>query len=228
MRFMILALAAGLAQAQEPNTLSEQEKKDGWKLLFDGTSLQGWMNWKTKKPLEEGKWKVEGGALVLTGKGAGDIYTAEAFENFELSVEWKTTGNSGILIRVDPEYNGQIWKPAPEVQINRDTPKSLGSSSAGALYALYGVEGGEKVIHPDGWNEIRIRLVDGRGEHWMNGRRLYSYEIGSDDWNKRVAASKFKDEKAFARKSKGHIGLQDHGAVVSFRNVKIRPLPKAE
>lgn len=216
-----LAVAMSPLALGEDNTLTEAEEKDGWKLLFDGKSAKGWSSWKTKKPLELGAWVAEGGALTLKKKGAGDIYTTETFENFELSLEWKTKGNSGILIRVNPAAGGAIYRVAPEMQIERDAGK--GSTSAGGFYELYEIAvEGEKKIDPQGWNSVRIRLVDGKGTHWFNGQKVAEYEIGSDDWNKRVAASKFKSWKGFAETRNGHIGLQDHGAEVSFRNVKIK------
>ncbi|MEK6238325.1 MAG: DUF1080 domain-containing protein [Planctomycetales bacterium] len=213
-------LLSTAAFAESPNSLTDKEKKEGWKLLFDGKTLKGWNAWQGRKPVEEGKWVVADGAMQLN-KGGGDIYTADAFENYELSLEWKTTGNSGLLLRVDPSSKGPIYGVAPEMQIERD--KGTRSTSAGGLYALYDIEG-EKVIHPQGWNHVRIRLVDGHGVHWLNGQKLYEYQIGSDDWNARVAKSKFKNNKGFGLTKKGHIGLQHHGAVVSFRNLKIREL----
>ena len=221
--FFTVSTAPTLAADAPINTLTKQEKADGWKLLFDGQSLEGWMSWRTKEPLEKGKWNVVDGALSLTEKGAGDIYTKDSFENFEFVIEWKTTGNSGLLIRVDPTAKGAIYSVAPEVQIERSLGK--GSTSAGGLYALYEIEG-EKVLQPDGWNHYRIKMVDGHGIHWLNGVKLYEYTIGSDDWKDRVANSKFKGKlDAFGMNAKGHIGLQDHGAKVAFRNVKIRHLP---
>lgn len=218
----ILALTFSLsAFAEEPNSLSDKEQKEGWKLLFDGKSVKGWNSWKTKKPLEAGKWKVVDGALTLAEKGAGDIYTTKAYENYELVMEWKTEGNSGILLRVNPKSKGPIYKVAPEMQI--ECTKGNNSTSAGGLYNLYNIEG-EKVIHPDGWNKVRIRLVNGEGTHWFNGKKVYSYKIGSKDWNERVAKSKFKDWKGFGETVKGHIGLQDHGAKVMFRNIKIKEI----
>ena len=205
----------------EDNTLTAAEKKAGWKLLFDGKSAAGWNSWKTKKSLKLGAWVVEDGALTLKNKGAGDIYTAEAYENFEFSLEWKTKGNSGILIRVNPEAGGPIYKVAPEMQIERSKGKA--STDAGGLYALYPIAvEGEKKINPEGWNTVRIRLVDGKGTHWFNGQKVAEYEIGSEGWNKKVAASKFAKWKGFAETRKGYLGLQDHGAQVSFRNVKIK------
>ncbi len=208
-----------------PNTLTEQEKADGWKLLFDGKTAEGWNSWKTKQPLELGQWVVEDGALTRES-GGGDIYTAEAFENFELQLEWKTTGNSGILIRVNPAAGGAIYSVAPEMQIERSGGK--GSTSAGGLYALYEIDcEGDKIIHPDGWNTVRIRMVNGHGTHWFNGKQVADYQIGSEDWKARVAKSKFKNAKGFGETAKGHVGLQDHGAKVSFRNIKIRSLDGA-
>ncbi len=203
-----------------PNKLSDQEKADGWKLLFDGQSAAGWNSWRTKKPLDLGQWTVADGALKL-GKGGGDIYTEQAFENFELELEWKTTGNSGILIRVNPKAGGAIYSVAPEMQIERRMGDS--KTSTAALYDIYPVDG-EKVIHADGWNKVRIRMVNGEGTHWFNDQQIYTYKIGSDDWNSRIASSKWKNSQGFAETAQGHIGLQDHGAQVSFRNIKIRVL----
>ena len=206
------------------NVLSDKEKKEGWKLLFDGKTMNGWNTWRTKKAVATDKWVVKDGMMTLT-KGGGDIYTAEPYENYELYLEWKTQGNSGILIRVDPSTKGPIYGVAPEVQIIPDGPKSLKSTSAGGLYALYEMKVKEKKINPKGWNSVRIRLVDGKGTHWFNGLKVYEYQIGSDEWKARVKTSKFKKKvDTFGMTAKGHIGLQDHGQSVSFRNVKIRVL----
>jgi hypothetical protein len=219
------ALAAALSPLAwgEINALTEQEKKEGWELLFDGKTAKGWHSWKTKKPLELGDWAVEDGVLILKKSGAGDIYTSGTYENFELSLEWKTKGNSGILFRVNPEAEGPIYTVAPEVQIERSKGKK--STDAGGLYDLYDLAlEGEKKIDPDGWNEMKIRLVNGKGTHWFNGQKVAEYEIGSEDWKAKVAASKFATWEGFAETKKGHIGLQDHGAEVCFRNVKIREI----
>lgn len=218
---LLLPLLISSAQAEDHNVLTAEEKTAGWELLFDGKTGTNWNNWKTKKPLELGTWVVEEGQLTLKGKGGGDIYTTKAYENYELTLEWKTKGNSGILIRVNPESKGPIYKVAPEMQIERSTGKK--STDAGGFYGLYEVDcEGDKKINPDGWNTVKIRLVNGKGTHWFNGVKVVEYEIGSDDWNAKVAKSKFKNWEGFAETAKGHIGLQDHGAQVSFRNVKIR------
>ncbi len=202
------------------NQLTEQETTDGWTLLFDGQSAAGWNHWPTRKPLELDKWVVADGALTLN-RGGGDIYTAAAYKDFELALEWKTTGNSGILIRVDPTDAGPIYGVAPEMQIE---PK-LGDrkTSTAGLYDIYPAEG-DNVIHPDSWNKVRIRMINGEGTHWFNGNKVCSYKIGSDEWDRRIGDSKWRKKKGFAETTNGHIGLQDHGATVSFRNVKIRVL----
>lgn len=224
-------LTAGLhapGWAAKPNTLTDQEKKDGWTLLFDGKTFDGWMNWKTKKPLREGgKWKIEDDALMLTGRGGGDLYTKEAYEHFDFYLEWRTWGNSGVFIRVDPTQRGAIYGVAPEIQVINDNAKATSSTSAGGLYALYKLDVKEKIIHRDNWNSMRVRIVDNKATHWFNGQKVYEYEIGSEDWNNRVKKSKFRKALAkFARTEKGHLGVQDHGAKVAFRNIKIRVLDK--
>ncbi len=224
MKSLIIALVLLLGVsvgAEEDNTLSPQEAKDGWKLLFDGKTMKGWNAWKTKKPLTEGGWVVKDGALSRVAKGAGDAYTAEAYENYELKIDWKTTGNSGIFIRVDSSLTGPIFRVAPEMQVERLIGK--GPKSLASLYDLYEVEG-EKVFHPREWNSVRIRIVDGEATHWFNDKKIYSYKIGSDDWKKRIAGSKWSKAKGYGETAKGHIGLQDHNADVSYKNIKIKIL----
>jgi cytochrome c len=234
----LLALAAvlvgwGAAPSQEPNVLTEAEKKAGWKLLFDGRSTDGWRGYKMAG-MPPG-WKVLGGALVRVsggagGKGAGggdDIITLAQYDNFELSLEWKIVpgGNSGFLFRVS-EDAVTAWHTAPEVQIldNAKYPTRDKRQLAGACYDLYAPT--RDVTRPAGeWNQLRL-LVDGNHvEHWLNGEKIVAYELGSPDWKTRVAGSKFKKMTGFAKNAKGHICLQDHSDRVEFRNLKIRPLP---
>ena len=210
------------------NTLTSKEKAEGWQLLFDGKSLAGWNSWRSKAALKEGAWKAIDGNLALTGRGGGDIYTAKSYKNYEFTVEWKTEGNSGILLRVDPSSKGPIYGVAPESQILNDKPTSLSSTSAGGLYALYEMTVPKKKINVKGWNHVRISIVNNKGTHWFNGQKVVEYEIGSKEWKKRVGKSKFKKVvDKFGMTENGHIGFQDHGAKVMFRNVKIREI-KAE
>ena len=208
------------------NSLSEEEKAEGWILLFDGNTTNGWLHWGSHKQLDaNSKWQVIDGTLALTGKGGGDIYTKEAYENFELVLEWKSEGNSGIFVRVDPSHKGAIWNKAPEMQVNRENnPKALNSTSAGGLYQLYEIEGPEKIVNGNGWNEVRIRVKNDHATYWFNGKKAYEFTFGSEDWNNRLQKSKFNKYEGFASLRKGHIGVQDHGAKVSFRNIRLKPL----
>lgn len=217
---------------QAPNTLSKEEKAAGWRLLFDGETTDGWRGYKMDK-MPPG-WKVIDGAMVKVkpgagGKGAGggdDIITTEQFDNFELIVQWKIVrgGNSGILYRVTEDAITS-WRVAPEMQVldNTQHPNRAKNQLAGALYDLYAPA--KDVTKPVGqWNTAKVVADGNRVEHWLNGVKLLEYELGSDDWNRRVATSKFKDMPKFAKAMKGHICLQDHSDRIEFRNIKIRPL----
>lgn len=209
------------------NSLTDAEKSGGWKLLFDGKNPgESWRNYK-KEGISD-KWVVQDGALVLTGKGGGDIITKEQYESFEFSIDWKISegGNSGIMFKV-LETPGAPWHTGPEAQI-QDNVKGHDPQKAGWMYQLYAAS--VDTTKPAGeWNTFVLKCVKTpagtyKCEHWMNGTKYVEYEIGSDDWNSKVAASKFKDKPGFAKAPKGHICLQDHGNVVAFRNIKIRPL----
>ena len=220
--------------ARQVNSLTEDEKKAGWRLLFDGKTTEGWRGYKMDK-MPPG-WKVIDGTLVRVsggagGKGAGggdDIITVEQFDNFDLQLEWKIVdraGNSGLIVRAS-EDAVTSWHTGPEMQIldNAAYPGRSVLELAGACYDLYAPS--NDVSHPLGeWNAVRV-VADGRHlEHWLNGVKLFEYELGSDDWNQRVAKSKFKNMPHFkAPPTKGHICLQDHTARLEFRNIKIRTL----
>lgn len=204
------------------NTLTEAERAAGWKLLFDGASTDGWRGY-MMDAMPDG-WEAVDGALVRTGP-TRDIITTETFRNFELSVDWKVDpgGNSGILYRAieGPE---EIYHGAPEMQVLDDEAHADGASqltASGSNYALHPAPRG--VVKPAGeWNTARI-VVDGNHvEHWLNGQKLLEYEFHSEDWKRRVAESKFAEWPEYGMAEEGHIGLQEHGNRVAFRNVKIR------
>ena len=208
----------------ETNSLTEAEQKAGWKLLFDGKSLEQFRGYKKDKPGTA--WKVDDNAIKLSGKGGGDLMTKDKYQFFELSLDWNLPkgGNSGIIYRV-AEINGPSYKTGPEVQI-LSRMKAGGKTDAGSCYALYAPKVAN--LKPNGqWNSVRLIIKPGNHvEHHMNGKLLCVYQLGSDDWKKRVAASKFKNWKEFASIDKGHVCLQDHGGTVWFRNLKIRELKK--
>jgi hypothetical protein len=226
-----LLLAAGIVSAaDEPgsNTLTDKEKADGWKLLFDGKTTKGWHKYKGKEIGD--RWKVVDGTLALQhkdGKAGGDIVTDEAFGSFELFIEWKVTpgANSGIMYRVEESEDSPGFT-GPEYQILDNAKHPDGrkkETSAASCYGLYAPT--EDVTKPVGeWNAARIVINGDHVEHWLNGKKVVEFEFGSEDWNKRVAASKFREWKNFGKIKKGAIDLQDHGDDVSYRNIKIRVL----
>jgi hypothetical protein len=227
-RMKLLTVAALLivghtVHAQRP-TLTAAEKAAGWKLLFDGTSLAGWRSYKTEQPPTG--WRVENGELSRVGDG-GDLMTAEQFDNFEMRFEWKISqnGNSGIIYRIGPD--GEYpWSTGPEFQVLHNAGHKDGANpmtSAGANYAVNPPI--KDVTKPVGeWNDARLVVNGNHVEHWMNGVKLLEYEIGSPDWEARVKASKFATMPGYGRMKRGYIALQDHGNLVTYRNIKIRKL----
>jgi hypothetical protein len=206
------------------NTLTSEEKSGGWKLLFDGTTTNGWRGFKQKTP--PAGWQVIDGTLTRVGEG-GDLMTAAQYASFELRLEWKVPpgGNSGVMFRVSEDAL-ETYHTGPEMQIldnarHRDGKNPL--TSAGACYALYAPS--KDVTRPVGtWNSIRL-IVDGNNvQHWLNDVLVVRYELGSPDWTSKVAASKFNEWPQFGRNARGHLVLQDHGDRVAFRNIKIREI----
>jgi hypothetical protein len=220
----VLAEEAKESAAAPLNTLAPQEEAAGWKLLFDGKTTNGWRMYKGDA-VSPG-WKVIDGTLVRAADGAGQIITTDKYDWFELSLDYKISrgGNSGITFHVtedgvDPGATG------PEVQI-LDNKEGGDPQKAGWLYQLYHPD--FDATHPAGqWNHVRILVTPQKCETYMNGRKYYEYVIGSPDWDKRVAQSKFINFPNWGKAKNGYIHLQDHGNWVAFRNIKIRPI-KAE
>ncbi len=216
------------------NTLSDQEKADGWELLFDGESTSNWKGY-NKSTFPDKGWKVEDGMLMVLKSGAeeaghgGDIVTVDKFENFELSLDFMLTdtANSGIFYMVLEDENAAIWHNAPEYQILDDeTYATMGTKNihfTAANYDLHPAEANYK--KPVGqWNTARIIKKGAHIEHWLNGNKVVEYDLWSPEWEALVAASKFKDYEQYGRTKSGQIGLQDHGHEVRFRDIKIRKL----
>lgn len=217
------------AAAQErPNTLTDAERAEGWELLFDGETMAGWRGYNEPTGPPEG-WAAADGMLQRTGPG-GDIVTERVFTDFELSLEWRLEegGNSGIFYRA-AEGEEWMYHSAPEMQVLDDERHPDGRSpltSAGSNYGLDPAPRG--VVRPVGeWNSVRIVVRGSHVEHWMNGQRIVTYELGSPEWEAKVAASKFAEWPPYGRAASGHIGLQDHGDPVWYRNIKVRELGDA-
>jgi hypothetical protein len=220
-----------------PNTLTEREKKDGWTLLWDGTSTAGWRGAKLTTFPEKG-WTIKGGVLTVaeTGGGeaaaGGDIVTVDEFENFELIVEFNITkgANSGIKYFVDTELNkGAGSSIGCEYQILDDAnhPDAKagvnGNRTMAGLYDLIPPAG----VRNNGvgeWNRARIVVQGRKVEHWFNGFKTVEYERATQMWRALVDHSKYTTWPAFGERPKGHILLQDHGNTVLFRSIKIREL----
>jgi hypothetical protein len=220
-----IALAVGGAARDDrmPNTLTLKDQASGWRLLFDGKTTIGWRGYR-QQSIPAG-WKVVDQALTRVGP-ATDIITFDQFGDFELTIDWNLAagGNSGILYRVT-EDDDVSWKTAPEFQVIDNAYKEplKPGQLAGANYDLHPPS--RDATKPIGsWNETRIVARGSHVEHWLNGHKVVEYELWSDDWKRRVQESKFKDLAHYAVARKGHIGLQDHGDQVAFRNIKIREI----
>ena len=204
------------------NTLSSKEAKQGWKLLFDGQSTKGWHNFKGKG-VNPG-WVIENGELQCKDPhNAGDILTDEKYEWFELQLDWKMPAgqNSGVMFHV-LDSGGAPWFSGPEIQI-MDTAVDPKGQLAGFLYELYRSD--KNAVKPIGdWNRFRIMIDPKKCFVEVNGVRYFDFVLNSPDFLERVAKSKFHVYPEFAKAGIGHIAIQgDHG-LVSFKNIKIRPL----
>lgn len=231
-------------ESSAQNALTKEEIEAGWKLLFDGKSLTHWRGLGMES-VPKGQWIIEDGQIKKVAKKdiplgkdgkpvpGGDLMTIEAFENFEFSIEWKASkgGNSGIKYNVSEELSmsrgGKHSALGFEYQVLDDfgyTEKLKPTQMAGALYDL--VAPGEKDLKPAGeFNKSKIVFQGNHGEHWLNGKKLLEYEIGSAQFDSALAVSKFRDIPGFADKKKGHIVLQVHPGETWYRNIKIRVLP---
>ena len=227
---LALALTAAGAMAKDKayqapalNTLTAQEKAAGWKLLFDGHTTKGWRQFK-RKDIRRG-WKVVNGALTLVDpKNADDIITIRKYADFDLTFEWRIAklGNSGVYYHVI-EQGDHGYESGPEYQLLDNAHGEPPEQQAASLFALYAPS--KDMTKPVGqFNQARILVRHGHVEHWLNGMKVVEYDLGSSEFKAKVAASKFHQWPIYASSPTGYISLQDHEAVVAFRNIKIKPL----
>lgn len=234
--FIVMVSAAILSCSHTSKTTSSVQKS-GWTTLFNGKNFDGWRG--VNKTTMPSNWIIEDGAMkVFTAPGKkpghgndGDIIFADKqFQNFELSLDWKTSkmGNSGIFYNVREVPGKPIYYAAPEVQVldNTDaTDNKIASHLAGSLYDMLPAD--PATVKPTGqWNNIIIRVKDGHVTHIQNGKEVVHYTLWTPEWDKLVANSKFKDFPGFTEgiAKQGYIGLQDHGYAIWFKNIKIREL----
>ncbi|MFZ2276833.1 MAG: DUF1080 domain-containing protein [Prosthecobacter sp.] len=236
-----LSIPSVAALAAAPNTLTPQEQAAGWKLLFDGRSTTGWHTY-GKNSVTAGSWKIKDGCLVLpAGNGrpngtGGDLVTNAMFTNFEFEFEWRVgpVGNSGVeYLFTEGEKRTANFYPGDtgdspvgfEYQVLDDAPHANNAANrlAASIYSLVTPTG--KTLRPVGeFNQGRI-VVDGNHvEHWLNGRKVAECELGSPELQRIIASSKYKYYPGVGVKRATSIALQDHGAEVAYRNLKIRVL----
>lgn len=230
---VILFICLSFGFSDTLTRLTEKEKSEDWEILFDGQNTDKWRGVNSDNFPSNG-WAIEQGALVLSGKGGGDIVTREKFSNFELVLDFKLThaANSGIkyfVEKLESKKNGKVVTNGPEYQIIddfnhpavKDHQNEKGATAA--LYLIYAPE--NKKLLPEGeWNQAKIIAKGKHVEHWLNGVKVLSYERGSKDFRQRVADTKFQDYKNYGEVSSGHILLTDHHDKVYFRNIRIKRL----
>jgi len=195
--------------------------------LFDGRTTKGWHSY-----LKDGAgaWRVVDGALQLDPKAPdqGDLLSDNEYENFELKLEWKIAegGNSGIIFGVheDPTLDA-TYLTGIEMQILDDAKAEDNKLATHRAGALYDMRAPSQPAKPAGeWNKVTIKKLNGHLTFWLNGAKVIDTKIGSPEWQEMLDKSKFKTWKGFAAYPKGRIALQDHGAVVSFKNITIKEL----
>lgn len=224
------------AQSNSHNSLTDQEKADGWMLLFDGSTTEGWRGYNDDAFPDKG-WAVVDGVLMVRPPGeedeyGGDIITTRKYRNFILKMEWKVEkgGNSGIFYHGIEQPTQRIYWSAPEYQVldNENHPDANrgenGNRKSASLYDLIPPEPQDAAKPFGEWNQAKIVVDNPHVEHWLNGVKVLEYDRWTPGWYEMLRNSKFVDHPEFGDAHRGYIGLQDHGDQVSFRNIKIREL----
>lgn len=226
------AISDTLASPVDLVKLSEDEIAEGWQLLFNGKDASAWRGY--NQDTLPASWVVEDGHLVCRQMAIehGDIITKEQFDDFELSLEvmYYDSANSGVFHRVQEVPGEPMWTLAPEYQLMDNAAyfsmfgDQFPSHGVGECYELFEAE--KDYSHPLGeWNKVKIISLGNHVEYWLNGYRTVSFDIGSAEWEKRLVKSKFKPKKMqFGMTHLGHMGLQDHGQDIRFKNIKIRKI----
>lgn len=229
---LILLFFSASVFAQD-NTLTKKEKEEGWKLVFDGTTTTGWRGY-NKQTFPDKGWMIKDGSLSCQKSGGGgDIILDKKLTNFELSLDWKIGegGNSGIFIYGREQEGKPIYFSAPEIQVldndrHGDSKAGRdGNHKAGSLYDM--IPANPQNTKPAGeWNHVKIVAENGNIQVWQNDAKVVQFTMGTEEWKKMCADSKFKNWPEFVNNNAkdGYIGLQDHGDEVWFKNIKVKEL----
>ena len=228
-----LALFSSCA-SQEQNTLTPEEIADGWVLLFEGKTLDGWKDYNGTTLTQP--WHVVDGCIQAKGDGSdasGYIVTDKEYENFELSWDWKLSkgGNSGMLYHVVERPQFAVpYVTGPEYQLidEPNFPDPLEEwQKLGVDYAMHLPDKSKMKVNPQGeWNNSKIVFDNGHVEHWLNGQKILEFEAWTDDWHAKKNSGKWANAPEYGLAKKGVLCLQDHGYPASFRNLKIKELPR--
>jgi hypothetical protein len=224
---LILACVAR-AEEPKPNTLTDQEKQEGWKLMFDGTTSAGWKQLGGKAFPTKG-WEIVDGAFHLKEKGGGgDLQYLEKVEDFEVQFEWKIPkgSNTGVKYRVQ-DVPGNTFAFGCEYQVIDDTGNADAKGArhmTGALYDVFPPAAQKKLNPPGEWNHSKIVVKGNHGEHWLNGQKVLEFDFSGLEWDKAVAKSKFKGSNKFANPALGYITIQDHKEECWFRSLKLKAM----
>lgn len=237
--------AASVAQSGPVNSLTNAEETEGWRLLFDGSTFEGWRGL-GRDSVHTEHWRIEDGAIRKVASGdvpvapdgqplqGGDLMTVDTFDDFEFAFEWKvdSAANSGVKYNVSEELSGTRGSKHAalgfEYQVlddKRHEDGELPSHRTGALYDLIAPNDNKVLKDVGSWNSSRIVFRDSRGEHWLNGEKVVEFDLTSARFDSLLQHSKYSDIEGFADRRTGHIVLQDHKDNVWYRNLKVRELP---
>ena len=242
---VLLSIAACTVRptdAQAPNQLTAAERADGWRLLFDGTTLRGWRGLGYDS-VPSAHWTVTNGAIhkIPSGQVAkmpdgqpaagGDLMTTDSFRDFELAFEWRVTpgANSGVKYNVSEQFSlanasnhAALGFEYQVLDDDRHEDGKLPSHRSGGLYDLIAPSAAKQLKPVGEWNQSRIVFRGNHGEHWLNGAKVVDFDLGTPRMDSLLAASKYRTIRGFGDRRTGHIVLQDHGDEVFYRSIKIR------
>jgi hypothetical protein len=225
--FLLAAFVFSVSAQAADNELTPQEKKDGWKLLFDGKTMKGWHSY-GKTTVPEKGWIVKDGILeVIGGSKAGDLVTEDVYSDFDLTWDWKIEkgGNNGVKYFIRDDLHQAIGHEYQMID-DKDGHDYGALHSTASFYDVLPPDPNKPLNEPGQWNSSRVLVKGNHVEHWLNAKKVLEFELGSPEVLAGVQKSKFKSVPGFGLKQKGHILLTYHNDPASFKNIKIRDLSR--